>query len=78
MILIDLQKAYQTSYHNLILLDKIKYIGFSGKTKWFHCYLTNRAFLISLDNFFPETGSIDDGVPQESLLGTSIFVILPH
>ena len=38
MILIDLQKAFNT-LHNQILLDKINGIGFSEKTKtWYHSY----------------------------------------
>ena len=40
MILIDLQKAFDTFDHK-ILLDKKKCSGFSDKTiKWFHSYLT--------------------------------------
>ena len=42
MILIELQKAFETLDHK-ILLDKMKCSGFSDKTiKWFHSYLTNR------------------------------------
>ena len=40
MILIDLQKAFDT-FDLKILLDKKKCSGFSDKTiKWFHSYLT--------------------------------------
>ena len=42
MILIDLQKAFDTIDHE-ILLRKMKYLGFSDATiKWFESYLTNR------------------------------------
>ena len=44
MILIDLQKAFETLEHTS-LLDKMKCIGFSDKTiKWFHSHFTHRAF----------------------------------
>ena len=39
MILIDLQKAFDTLDHD-ILLDKMKYLGFKSKTiNWFSSYL---------------------------------------
>ena len=45
LILIDLQKNFDTLHHN-ILLGKMKCIGFSDKTiKWFHFFITNIAFL---------------------------------
>ena len=51
MILIDLQKAFDTIDHN-ILLEKLKAIGFCDDTvNWFHSYLTDRAlFLVSIEN----------------------------
>ena len=56
MILIDIQKAFDTLDHKF-LLDKMKCIGFSDKTiKWFHSYLANRVFFVSLDNVFSEEG----------------------
>ena len=43
MILIDLQKAFDTIDHN-ILLEKLKAIGFcDDNLNWFHSYLTDRA-----------------------------------
>ena len=68
-ILIDPQKAFDTFDHR-ILLDKMMSIGFSGKAiKWFHSYLTNRAFPVSLDNEYTEAGIISCRVPQGSILG---------
>ena len=48
---IDHQKAFNTLDHET-LFDKMKCIGFSDKTKWFHCYLTNRAFSFHWILFF--------------------------
>ena len=75
MILIDLQKAFDTLDHN-IFLDKMKCIGFSDKTiKWFHSYLTNRAFFVSLGTVFSESGTINCGVSQGSVLGPLLFLL---
>ena len=50
IILIDLQKAFDTINHN-ILLEILKAIGFSDDTaNWFHSYLTVRVFLVSIEN----------------------------
>ena len=50
MILIDLQKVVDTIDHN-ILLEKLKAIGFCKDTvNWFHSYLTDRTFLVSIEN----------------------------
>ena len=57
MILIDLQKAFDTLDHK-ILLDKMKCIGFSDKTiQWYHSYLTNRAIFVSSGTVFSEAGT---------------------
>ena len=48
MILIDLQKAFDTIYHE-ILLQKLKVIRFSESTiKWFKSYLSERIFLVNI------------------------------
>ena len=74
MILIDLQKALDTLDHK-ILLGKMLYIGFSDKTiKWFHSYLTNRTSFVSLGTVFSETGTINCGVPRESILGPLLYI----
>ena len=73
MILIDLQKAFDTLDLKM-LLEKRKCISFSDKaTYWFHSYLTNRAFFVSLDNVFSEVGTINSRIPQGSVLGPLFF-----
>ena len=54
MILIDLQKAFNTLDHKKFYWTNEVH-PFSDKTmKWFHSYLTNRAFFVSLDHVFSE------------------------
>ena len=75
MVLIDIQKAFDPLDHK-ILLDKMKCIGFSGKTIiWFHFYLTNRAIFVSLGIVFLEAGTINCGVLQGSILGPLLFLL---
>ena len=48
MILINLQKIFDTINHE-ILLDKLHAIGFSEKTvAWFKSYLSDRAFKVNI------------------------------
>ena len=75
MILIDLQRAFDTIDHN-ILLQKLKVIGFCDDTvNWFHLYLTDRAFLVSIENKYSTISKISCGVPQESILGPLLSLI---
>ena len=54
MILIDLQKVFDTINHD-ILLKKLSIIGFSDHTvKWFQSYLSNGRFTVDLENSFSE------------------------
>ena len=75
MILINLQKAFDTLDHKIVL-DKMKCIGFSDKTlKWFHSYLTNGVIFVSLGTVFWEAETINCGVLQGSMLGPLLFLL---
>ena len=75
MILIVLQKAFDTLDRN-ILLAKMKCIGFSDKTIIsFHSDLINKAFFVSLGTAFLEAGTIKCAVPQGSILGPLLFLL---
>ena len=75
MILIDLQKAFDTINHD-ILFKKLSIIGFSDHiVKWFQSYLSNRKFMINLENSFSKVSSISCGVPQGSILGPLLFLV---
>ncbi len=75
MILIDLQKAFDTIDHN-ILLDKMNFIGFSEQTvKWFKSYLSNRTFRVIFERTLSNIGDLTCGVPQGSILGPLLFLL---
>ena len=75
MILIDLQKAFDTIDHD-ILLKKLSAIGFSNHTiGWFKSYLSNRLFRVNLGNCYSDPSNITCGAPQGSILGPLLFLI---
>ena len=75
MILIDLQKAFDTIDHE-ILLEKMICLGFSKEViQWFKCYLTNRTFVVSISDKFSNLGKVSCGVPQGSILGSLLFLM---
>ena len=75
MILVDLQKAFDTIDHD-ILLKKLSAIGFSNHTiGWFKSYLSNRLFRVNLENCYSDPSNITCGVPQGSILGPLLFLI---
>ena len=75
MILINLQKAFDTIDHD-ILLQKLNAIGFSNHcVGWFKSYLSNRLFRVHLENYYSDSSTITCGVPQGSTLGPLLFLI---
>ena len=75
MILIDLQKAFDTINHD-ILISKMKHLGFSKEaTLWFKSYLSNRKFKVHINKTFSESGNLLCGVPQGSILGPLLFLL---
>ena len=75
MILIDLQKAFDTIDHDL-LLKKMKVLGFSVNViKWFKSYLSHRNFRVKVNKTLSDDGEITCGVPQGSILGPLLFLL---
>ena len=63
MILIDLQKAFETIDHEIFLM-KLECMGFSKPTiLWYKSYLKNRTFRLNIENDFLNIGNINCGVP---------------
>ena len=75
MILIDLQKAFDTINHK-ILLDKLLPIDFSKNTiSWYESYLAERHFTVEVENRVSKFSKISCGVPEGSILGPLLFLI---
>ena len=75
MILIDLQKAFDTIDHD-VLLQKLYAIGFSKRTvNWFKSYLSNRSFKVNLENNFSRPASVSCGILQGSIMGPLLILI---
>ena len=75
MVMIDLQKAFDTVDHE-ILLNKLKAIGLDDlSTSWFSSYLKNRFQKTEVDGIFSDPMVVPCGVPQGSILGPLLFLI---
>ena len=75
MILVDLQKAFDSLDHR-VLIEKMKYFDLrTSVIKWFESYLSNRKFLVCIDSVFSEAGTLKYGVPQGSILGRLPFLL---
>jgi hypothetical protein len=74
-IFIDLQKAFDSIPHE-ILLDKLCKYGIRGlPLEIFKSYLSNRRQYVSLRNINSDTENITYGTPQGSNLGPLIFLL---
>ena len=75
MTLTDLQKAFDTMNHEIIL-GKLYAIGFSEKTvARFKSYLSDRAFKVNINNHFSDLSKTSCGVPQGSIVDSLLFLL---
>jgi hypothetical protein len=74
-IFCDLQKAFDTVDHK-ILLKKLEALGVRGiELQWFTDYLHNRKQFVSIDGHNSTLLDIIIGVPQGSILGPLLFLV---
>ena len=75
MVLLDLQKAFDTVDHT-ILLNKLKWLGADDLTvQWFISYLTGRTQVTDIGGTMSEPKGVTCGVPQGSILGPLLFLL---
>ena len=74
MILIDLQKVFDTIDHEIFLF-KMNYLGFVESTiNWFRSYLANRIFVVHVNWNYSNPGNLTCGITQGSILGPLLLL----
>ena len=74
-MLLDISKAFDRVWH-AVLLHKLKSYGISGKVFGFVSYfLSNRRLQVVLDGKSSQEYPVNDGVPQSSILGLTLFLL---
>ena len=75
MLLLDLQKAFDTVDHSILLM-KLEASGLGNDVLfWFKSYLSDRTQLVDLSGTHSSCSPITCGVPQSSILGPLLFLV---
>ena len=76
VVYLDFSKAFD-KVDFAVVLSKIQNLGITGKIlNWIKTFLTDRTQMVIVDGFKSSPSSPSSGVPQGSVLGPLIFLIL--
>ena len=76
VVYIDLAKAFDT-VDFMVMLQKLKDLGITGNLgRWIHSFLAHRTQTVIVNESRSEPAEVKSGVPQGSVLGPLLFLIL--
>ena len=75
VVLLDMNKAFDSINHNMLLV-KLQDVGTSPSAiKWFHSYLTSRHQVVTIGTAVSDRLQVINSVAQGSILGPLLFSI---